>query len=65
VAQAFEPCHDVVDAMVNWPGYGRMRNRYQRLLLPFETTAKSGRRTLTRYWQFTGTVCDRTIDLLD
>ncbi len=65
VARAFQPCHDEVDAMVTWPGHGRMRNRYQRLMLPFRTFGKSGHRATIRTWHLTATVCDRTVGLLD
>lgn len=65
VAAAFEPRHEEVDTMVTWPGYGRMRNRYQRLMLPFRSTIKSHRTTVEKVWHLTVTVFDPDIELLE
>lgn len=52
-----EPVLEDVDAVVAWPGFGRMRRRYKRLMLPF--TAGNGDR-----WLLTTTVQDPSIELL-
>jgi hypothetical protein len=33
-----QPILDDVDAFVEWPGFGRQRRRYRRLILPFQST---------------------------
>ncbi len=65
VAAAFEPRLEDVDTMVSWPGYGRMRNRYQRLMLPFKSTVATRGASVEKNWHLTITIMDPKIDLLD
>ena len=57
ITQAFEPRSDELDAVAYWPGYGRLRSRYRRLMLPF--------RASERTWLASGICLDPGIDLLD
>ena len=57
ITHAFEPRSDELDAVAYWPGYGRLRSRYRRLMLPF----RAGDRT----WLASGICLDPGIDLLD
>ena len=57
IMHAFEPQSDALDAVAYWPGYGRLRSRYRRLMLPF----RAGNRT----WLASGICLDPGIDLLD
>ena len=57
VVNALEPAADELDAVSHWTGFGRMRSRYRRLMLPY--------RSAERCWILSGIALDRDIDLLD
>jgi hypothetical protein len=52
-----EPVMDDFDGVVSWPGYGRIRHRYRRLMLPFSSV--SGQR-----WVMSMSQNDPSIELL-
>ncbi|MFM9938097.1 MAG: hypothetical protein ACKVP7_01210 [Hyphomicrobiaceae bacterium] len=52
----FEPCLDDVDALVHWPGHGRIRHRYTRLMLPFRVGERS--------WVLSTTAANPDVNLL-
>jgi hypothetical protein len=54
--RSFEPKVDEVDAWVSWPGYGRTRRRYRRLMLPFQQSDD-------RFGLLSATLEDSSIDL--
>jgi hypothetical protein len=41
--EAFErakPIHDEIDALINWPRFGQLRTRYERIIAPFFSGAR-------------------------
>jgi hypothetical protein len=51
------PAAEEIDTVAHWTGFGRLRSRYRRLILPF----RAGKRS----WVVSGICLDPTIDLLD
>jgi len=56
VCSANRPAIDEVDAVIAWPGFGPLRRRYRRLMLPYRDPAN-------RHWMLSTTIEDPDIDL--